>query len=132
MSKKDKKQKIKNDDSNSPQRLEKPRIPPLDEVDFVKELYLFHNAMNQLNYPNRESVESEWESEMYILVQWLKTYYVDILNELISFLKLEDKELNINSINSKEFEDSIKSFLQEKGTIFNVIGTMTLNIVPFS
>lgn len=124
MSKEDKKQKIKNNDSNIPQRLEKPRMPPLDEVDFVKELYLFHNAMNQLNYPNRENVESEWESEMYILVQWLKTYYVDILNELISFLKLENKELNINSINSKEFEDSIKAFLREKGTIFNVIGTM--------
>ena len=58
-------------------------------------------------------------------MQWLKTYYVDILNELSSFLKLEDKGLNINSINSGEFEDSIKSFLREKGTIFNVIATMT-------
>jgi alkylhydroperoxidase family enzyme len=125
MKKRDKEQAIKNTENYQLERLDKPRIPPLDEVDFAKELYLFHNAMNQLSYPNRENVESEWESEMFILVQWLKTYYVDILNDLISFLKLEEKELNINIIKSKELEDPIKSFLRDKGTIFNVIGTMT-------
>ena len=64
MNKRDKEQTIKNTENFVLERLDKPRIPPLDEVDFVKELYLFHNAMNQLNYANRENVESEWEGEM--------------------------------------------------------------------
>jgi alkylhydroperoxidase family enzyme len=125
MNKRNKEQLIKNTENYKLERLKKPRIPPLDEVEFVKELYLFNSAMNQLSYPNRESFESEWESEMDILIQWLKKYYVDILDDLISSLKLEQKELNINLINSKELEYPIKSFLREKATIFNVIGTMT-------
>ncbi len=125
MNKRDKEQTIKSNENFTLERFDKPRIPPLDEVDFVRELYLFHNAMNQISYPNRENIESEWESEMSILIRWLKSYYVDILDDLISFLKLEEKELNINLINSKKLESPIKSFLRDKGTIFNVIGTMT-------
>jgi alkylhydroperoxidase family enzyme len=124
MSKKVKKQKISKNDRNGFQNLNEPRIPPLNEVDFIKELILFQNAMNQLEYPNRESVESEWESEMYSLVQWLKALYENILSDLTSFLTLEKHSLGIKLINSGKFNDSIESYVQEKGTIYNIMATM--------
>ena len=103
---------------------EKPRIPSLEENDFIKEVFLFRSAMDKLEYPNGENVESEWESEMHSLVQWLKSYHDNIIEDLSSFLKLEKESLSINTINSTVRKDSIKPFIRENVTIFNIIATM--------
>jgi 4-carboxymuconolactone decarboxylase len=103
---------------------EKPRIPPLGEINFIKEVFQFRSAMEKLEYPNGEDVESKWESEMRSLVQWLKSYHDNIIEDLSSFLKLENESLNVNSISSTVGKDSIKLFIRENVTIFNIIATM--------
>ncbi|MFX0082617.1 MAG: carboxymuconolactone decarboxylase family protein [Candidatus Hodarchaeota archaeon] len=123
MSKKDKEQIIKKVDEIEP-RLDKPRIPPLDETDFIKELYLFHNALNRLEYAKRKDIESEWENEMDFLIQWLKGYNETTFKDLSSFLKLEEKGLDMDSFNLEDFKDSIKSYIRQEGTIFNIRATM--------
>lgn len=105
-------------------RLDMPRIPPLNEIDFIKELYLFHNAINRLEYAKREDIESEWENEMNILVQWLKNYNETTFNDLSSLLRLDEKGLDMDSINFEDFKDSIKSYINQEGTIFNIRATM--------
>lgn len=124
MSKKDNEKIIKKISTKGFQYLDKPRIPPLDEIEFIKEIFLFQSAIDKLEYPNREIIESEWEGEMNSLVQWLKGYNKNMLDELSSFLKFEGKSLNIDLINSSESKDPINSFLREKGSIFNVMATM--------
>ncbi|MFW9880446.1 MAG: carboxymuconolactone decarboxylase family protein [Candidatus Thorarchaeota archaeon] len=104
--------------------LDKPRILPLDETDFIKELYLFHNAVNRLEYAYREEIESDWESEMNILVQWLKNYNKTTLKDLSSFLKLREQGLDIDLIKFEDFKDSIKSYIRQEGNIFNIRATM--------
>ena len=112
-------------DNNNILRLDKPRISPIKEVKFIKELYHFNKAITYLQYEKQESFESEWESEMHSLVQWLKNYNDNILNNLSSFLKLKEKGLDIDSINFEEYEDSIKSFIYDQGSIYNIMATMT-------
>ncbi len=107
--------------------LVKPRVSPINEVDFIKELYDFNKAMDHLQFGKQESFDSEWESEMHSLVQWLKNYNESMLNDLSSFLKLNEKGLNIDSINFDDYEDSIKSFIYEKGSIYNIRATMTMH-----
>jgi alkylhydroperoxidase family enzyme len=104
--------------------LNEPRIPPISKVDFVKELVLFRNAMSHIEYPNRENVESEWESEMYSLVHWLKTVYDNILDELTTVLNFEKNALSVNLIDSGKFNDPIESFVKENGTIYHIMATM--------
>ena len=108
-------------------RLEKPRVPPINEVEFIKELHHFNKAISYLQYEKQESFESEWESEMHSLVQWLKNYNDNILNNLSSFLKLEEKGLSLDSINFEEYKDSIKSFIYDQGSIYNIMATMTMH-----
>ena len=55
---------------------------------------------NKKSYDMPTKNESEWESEMNSLVQWLKGYNGNMLDELSSFLSLEGKSLNIELINS--------------------------------
>lgn len=104
---------------------ENPRISSLDASKFIKEVILFQNAMDQLEYPKQERFESEWASETYLLTQWLKSYYKDMLDDLASFLKLDKKDLSVNLIDSGQKKDLIESFIREKGTIFNIMATMT-------
>jgi len=125
MKKKKREQTIKGNTKNNWLDLGKPRISPLNEIDFIKELYQFHNAINQLSIAKREEFESEWESELYALVQWLRNYNKNTLDNLSSFLKLEEKGLDINSIKFKDFKEDIQSFIYQEGQIFNIRATMT-------
>jgi len=106
-------------------RLEKPRIVPLNEVEYVKELLMFQNALNRVRYTKREKNETEWEREIDSLIQWLKNYNNQEINSLSSFLNLKEKGLDIYSINFEEYEDSVKTFIKEEGIIFNLKAVMT-------
>ena len=125
MNKKKRKLAIKKYTKNNWLHLDKPRVSPLNEIDFIKELYQFHNAADQLSIAKREDFKSEWESELYILVQWLKNYNKNFLDNLSSFLKLEEKGLDFNSIKFEDFKEEIESFIYEEGHIFNIRATMT-------
>ncbi|KKL23870.1 hypothetical protein LCGC14_2421050 [marine sediment metagenome] len=114
-------------DNKNNRRLDKPRVPPINEVDFIKELYHFNKAMIHLQFGKQESFESEWGREMHSLVQWLKNYNESMLNDLSSFLKLKEKGLDIDSINFDDYKDSIKSFIYENGSIYNIRATMTMH-----
>jgi len=107
-----------------PFRLEKPRITTLNEVEYIKESLMFQHALNRLVYTKNEEDETEWESEIDSLIQWLKNYNTPEIDGLSSFLKLDEKGLDINSINLEDFEDSIKSFMKQEGVIFNLKATM--------
>jgi alkylhydroperoxidase family enzyme len=104
-------------------RLEEPRITPLNEFEYVKELLMFQNALNRLKYTKRDN-ETEWEKEIDSLIQWLKGYNLTEVNSLSSFLNLEEKGLDINSINLEDHVDSIKAFIKQEGAIFNLKAVM--------
>jgi alkylhydroperoxidase family enzyme len=125
MEKRKKDQKIRKSIRNSMKRLNNPRIPPLDEIEYVKELFMFGNAINRITYANSENDESEWENEIKELIQWLKDYKSIEINSISSFLKLDKAGLDIESIDFEDFEDSIKSFIKQEGTIFNLKAIMT-------
>lgn len=125
MNKKERRRVIKENTKNNWLHLDKPRISPLNEVDFIKELYQFQNATDQLSFAKREEFESEWETELHTLVQWLKNYNKITLDRLSSFLKLKEKGLDIHSINFEDFKEEIESFIYQEGNIFNIRATMT-------
>ncbi|MHA2038770.1 MAG: carboxymuconolactone decarboxylase family protein [Promethearchaeota archaeon] len=110
--------------NSEPFRLDQPRIAPLDEVEYVKELLKFQNALNRLGYIKHENIETEWESEIDSLIQWLKEYNLTEINGLSSFLKLKENGLDLKSINIDDFKDSIISFIKQEGTIFNLKAIM--------
>ncbi|MFW9876018.1 MAG: carboxymuconolactone decarboxylase family protein [Candidatus Thorarchaeota archaeon] len=125
MNKKKSRQAIREISKNNWLSLDKPRLSPINEIDFVKELCQFHNAADQLSISKRQDFISEWETELYILVQWLKNYNKNFIDNLSSFLKLEEKGLDINSIKFEDFKEEIKSFILQEGHIFNIRATMT-------
>ncbi|MFX1525529.1 MAG: carboxymuconolactone decarboxylase family protein [Promethearchaeota archaeon] len=108
---------------SNPFRLDKPRVVPLNEVEYTKELLQFQNALNRLRYIKSEN-ETEWDTEIDHLFHWLKNYNLTEINGLSSFLNLEEKGLDINSINLKDYKDSVKAFIKQKGTIFNLKAVM--------
>ena len=114
MNRRSKKQDIRKIEKNIIKRLDKPRIPPLDEVEYVKELIMFSNAINRLEYAKSENNESEWGNEIELLIQWLKEYKTREINDLSAFLKLGENGLDIESIIFEDFEDSIKAFIKLK------------------
>jgi alkylhydroperoxidase family enzyme len=125
MRKKEKGIAIKGNSKNSWLHLEKPRATPLNEIDFINELYQFQNATDQLSFAKSKDFKSEWESELYSLVDWLKNYNKATLERLSSFLKLKEKGLDIDSINFQDFKKEIESFIYLEGSIYNIRGTMT-------
>ncbi|MBY8984482.1 MAG: carboxymuconolactone decarboxylase family protein [Candidatus Lokiarchaeota archaeon] len=125
MRKRNNDQKIRKSERIIMKRLDTPRIPPLDEIEYVKELFMFRNAINRLEYAKGENGESEWENEIRLLIQWLKDYKNREINNLTSFLKLDKGGLDIESIVFEDFENSIKSFIKQEGTIFNLKAIMT-------
>ena len=125
MKKRSKEQKIRKSIRNIMKHLDNPRIPPLGEIEYMKELLMFRNAINRIEYIGSENGESEWENEIKTLIQWLKDYKAREINNLSSFLKLDKTGLDIDSIDFEDFEDSIKSFIKQEGSIFNLKAIMT-------
>ena len=125
MKKRNDDQKIRKSERYIMKRLENPRIPPLDEIEYVKELLKFGNAINRLDYTKSDNDESEWEKEITSLIQWLKDYKAREINNLSSFLKLDKTGLDIDFINFTDFEDPIKLFIEQEGSIFNLKAIMT-------
>lgn len=110
--------------SENPFRLNKLRIIPLNEVEYVKELLIFQTALNRLRYNKKDENRTDWENEIDSLIQWLKNYNLTEINSLSSFLNLEEKGLDIHSIHIEDYEDSVKSFIKQNGTIFNLKAVM--------
>ncbi|MHA2400867.1 MAG: carboxymuconolactone decarboxylase family protein [Promethearchaeota archaeon] len=127
MDHKEKEQENKILDESKPFRLDKPRISPLTEIQFINELYQLHEATKSIEYTKEDNFNSEWERELSALVKWLKDYNNNMLNGLSSFLKLEENGLNIDSINFEDYTDSIKSFIEQEGNIYHIRGTMSKN-----
>jgi len=124
---KNKEQLLKGTNRAEPFRLNKPRIPPLGEVDFIQDLYQLHSAAKNLEYTKEQDFDSEWASELSTLVNWLKEYNNNTLEGLSSFLELEEKGQNINSIKFADYKDEIKSFVEQEGSIYHIRGTMSKN-----
>ncbi len=122
---KDKEQLLKEINRVEPYRLGKPRIQPLTELNFIRELYQLHNAAKDLEYSKENDFDSEWASELSSLVKWLKDYNNNMLDGLTTFLKLEEKGLNIDSINLEDYEDDIRSYIAQEGNIYHIRGTMS-------
>ncbi|MHA2180902.1 MAG: carboxymuconolactone decarboxylase family protein, partial [Promethearchaeota archaeon] len=59
------------------------------------------------------------------LIQWLKDYKDREINNLSSFLELNKSGVDIESIDLEDFEDPIKSFIKQEGSIFNLKAIMT-------
>lgn len=105
-------------------RLDTPRIAPLDEVGYVKELVGSRRATNRVKYDEAAKVESDWNDPVLSIVKEMKGSISFYLNPISNYLKLEEKGLDINSINIKDFEEPIKDFIKERGSIFNLRATI--------
>jgi len=125
MKKRNKDQKIRISERNIMKRLDNPRITPLNEIEYVKELIMFCNAINRIDYSKSDNDDTEWENEIKLLIQWLRDYKASEINNLSSFLKLNKKGLDLESIDLGDYEDSIKSFIKQEGSIFNLKAIMT-------
>lgn len=125
MKKRNKFQKIRISERNIMKRLDIPRITPLNEIEYVKELLMFCNAINRIDYSKSDKDDTEWENEIKILIQWLRDYKASEINNLSSFLELDKKELDLESIDLGDYEDSIKSFIKQEDSIFNLKAIMT-------
>ena len=100
-------------------RFKEPRVPPLNEVEYVQGLYDSGQAVSRLKYEESEEKGSDWSDVVLSLVKEIKggsSYYI---NPILSHLKLKKKGLDLNSINFKDYEKPIKEFIKKKATISN-------------
>ena len=124
MTKNGEKKLVKNLNKNKLLRLNTPRIPPLDELEYVQGLISSRRATNRVKFDEDVKDESEWNDPVLSLVKELKGSTSFYLNPISSYLKLEEKGLDINAINIKDFEEPIKDFIKKRGTIFNLRATL--------
>ena len=59
MKKGKKDQKIRLSERNIMKRLDNPRITPLNEIEYVKELFMFSNAINRIDYAKSDNDDTE-------------------------------------------------------------------------
>ncbi len=124
MTKNGEKKLVRKLNKNKLLRLNAPRIHPLDELEYVQELVSSHLATNRVRYDDKDEDESDWNNPVLSLVKELKGSTSFYLNPISSYLKLEEKGLDINSINIKDFEEPVKDFVKKRGYIFNLRATL--------
>jgi alkylhydroperoxidase family enzyme len=105
-------------------RFNEPRIPPLNEVEYVQGLISSKKAINPIKYDGAGDSESEWSKAVLSIVKEMKGSTSYYLNPISAHLKLEEKGLDVNSINIKDHEASVKEFIKQKATIFNLRATL--------
>ncbi|MFX0082616.1 MAG: carboxymuconolactone decarboxylase family protein [Candidatus Hodarchaeota archaeon] len=101
-----------------------PRVPPLNEVEYVQELISSRKAINQLNFDEKCDEELDWNKPVLSIVKEMKGSISYYLNPISSHLKLKEKGLDVNSIDIKDHETSVKEYIRQKGTIFNLRATL--------
>jgi alkylhydroperoxidase family enzyme len=105
-------------------RFKASRVSPLDELEYVQGLISSRKAVNRISYNEDDDDKSEWNDAVLNVVKELRgspSYY---MNPISTYLKLEEKGLDINSISIKEFEEPIKEYIKQKETIFNLRATL--------
>lgn len=101
-----------------------PRIPSLNEVEYVQGLISSKKAINSLKYDEEDDKESDWNKAVLSIVKEMKgstSYYI---NPISAHLKLDEEGVDVNSIDIKDYEASIKEYIEQKGTIFNLRATL--------
>ena len=105
-------------------RFKEPRVPPLEELDYVQGLIDSIKATSRLKYEESQEKDSDWDDVLLSLVKEIKSGSSYYLNPILSHLKLEEKELDLDSISIKDYEKPIKEYIKQKGTIFNLRATL--------
>ncbi|MFW9880447.1 MAG: carboxymuconolactone decarboxylase family protein [Candidatus Thorarchaeota archaeon] len=105
-------------------RSKEPRIPPLNEVEYVQGLISSKKAINSIKYEEQDDKELDWNKAVLSIVKEMKgstSYYLDPIS---AYLKLEEKGIDVNSIDIKGHEASVKDYIKQKETIFNLRATL--------
>lgn len=124
MSKNNKEKISKELNKNELLRLNKPRISPLNELEYVQGLVSSRLATNRVKFNEEAGDESDWDNPVLSLVKELRGSTSYYLNPISSYLNLEEKALDITSINLKDFKEPIKAFIKKRENIFNLRATM--------
>lgn len=105
-------------------RFNSSRVSPLDELEYVQGLISSRKTVTRVSYDEDANDKSGWNEAVLNIVKELRgspSYY---MNPLSTHLKLEEKDLDITSINIKDFEEPIKEYIKQKETIFNLRATL--------
>jgi alkylhydroperoxidase family enzyme len=112
-------------------RFEKSRIPPLDELEYVQGLISGRKAATRVTYDEKDDEETEWNKSILAIVREMRGSPNFYLNPMISHLKLNEKDINLNSTNIKEFEEPIRDYIKQREYIFNLRATLMRNTPLF-
>ncbi|MHA2008836.1 MAG: carboxymuconolactone decarboxylase family protein [Promethearchaeota archaeon] len=105
-------------------RFNKPRVSPLNELEYVQGLISSRQAADRISFDEKGGVQSDWNDATLTIIKELKGSPSFYMNPISTYLKLEEKGLNWNSINIKNFEEPIKEYVEQKETIFNLRATL--------
>jgi alkylhydroperoxidase family enzyme len=105
-------------------RFNEPRIPPLNEVEYIQGLISSKKAINPIKYDEEDDKEPNWNKAVLSIVKEMKGSTSYYLKPIFTHLKLEEKGLDVNSIDLKDHEASIKEYIKQKGIIFNLRATL--------
>jgi len=105
-------------------RFDKPRVFPLNELEYVQGLISSRQAADRVSFDEEGENQSEWNNAVLTIIKELKGSPSFYMNPISTHLKLEETGIDLNSINLTDFEDPIKEYVKQKETIFNLRSTL--------
>ncbi|MFW9876019.1 MAG: carboxymuconolactone decarboxylase family protein [Candidatus Thorarchaeota archaeon] len=105
-------------------RYDKPRVFPLNEIEYVRELISSRQAADRVSFHEEGDNQSKWNDAVLTIVKELKGSPSFYINPILNHLKLEEKGIDLNSINLTDFESPIKDYIKQNETIFNLRSTL--------
>ena len=127
MNEEKKKDVVRNLEKRDLLRFEKSRVPPLDELEYVHGLISSRAAAIRVTYNEKDDEKSEWNKAVLAIVREMRGSPNFYMNPIFSHLKLEEKGIELNSINIKDFEEPIRDYIKQREYIFNLRATLMKN-----
>ncbi|MHA2122792.1 MAG: carboxymuconolactone decarboxylase family protein [Promethearchaeota archaeon] len=108
-------------------KFEKSRVSPLDELEYIQGLVSTRKAVSRVTYDETDDDKSDWNKAVLAIIREMRgspSYY---MNPLISHLKLNEEGTTLNSTTIEENEDTIREYIKQRETIFNLRATLMRN-----
>ena len=105
-------------------RFDKPRVSPLNELEYVQGLISSRKAADRISFDEDGNNQPEWNDAVLTIIKEIKGSPSFYMNPISTHLNLEEQGLDLNSINLKDFEDPIKEYIKQRETIFNLRATL--------
>lgn len=105
-------------------RFDKPRVSPLNELEYVQGLISSRQAADRISFDEDGNNQPEWNDAVLTIIKEIKGSPSFYMNPISTHLNLEEQGLDLNSVNLKDFEDPIKEYIKQRETIFNLRATL--------